>query len=526
MPGVWDAPLFAFPSMNLTQDQYRELLKDLPAAVYVCDAEGKIVFYNDAAVSLWGRTPSLGEEKWCGSSHMRHADGSEIPKEAGPMALAVKNGIALENMEILVERNDGTTRFVSAQPRPIFDEERRVVGGITLLADITDRKAAENAVKESDKRKDEFLGVLAHELRNPLAPLRTGLQLIRLAPNDTNTVENALEVMDRQLQQMVRLIDDLLDVSRISRGKIELHREPVEITSVLKSALEASQPLIEAAGHELNVFTPSEEVFVDADVTRLAQVFSNLLSNAAKYTPKGGHLTLEVTPTRDQIKVSLKDDGVGIPSQMLSKVFDMFTQVDASLDRSQGGLGIGLTLVKSLVEMHNGTVEARSKGRGHGTEFVVTLPRSAASVESAPATKTRKRSQPAGHRILIVDDNKDAALSMEMMLRLAGHETRMAHDGVQTLRVATEFRPNLILLDLGMPKLNGYDTCRILRAQPWGKDVTIAAVTGWGQGDDRERSKAAGFDHHLVKPVDSAAIQRIIKNLPPPGDPPEEGRAA
>jgi PAS domain S-box-containing protein len=339
MPGVWDAPLFAFPSMNLTQDQYRELLKDLPAAVYVCDAEGKIVFYNDAAVSLWGRTPSLGEEKWCGSSHMRHADGSEIPKEAGPMALAVKNGIALENMEILVERNDGTTRFVSAQPRPIFDEERRVVGGITLLADITDRKAAENAVKESDKRKDEFLGVLAHELRNPLAPLRTGLQLIRLAPNDTNTVENALEVMDRQLQQMVRLIDDLLDVSRISRGKIELHREPVEITSVLKSALEASQPLIEAAGHELNVFTPSEEVFVDADVTRLAQVFSNLLSNAAKYTPKGGHLTLEVTPTRDQIKVSLKDDGVGIPSQMLSKVFDMFTQVDASLDRITGWPG-------------------------------------------------------------------------------------------------------------------------------------------------------------------------------------------
>ncbi len=397
-------------------------------------------------------------------------------------------------------------------------DSRRV--GI-LFTDITDRKRVEDNLRqmaadlsEADRRKDEFLATLAHELRNPLAPLRNGLQVMKLARDDAEAVEQARSMMERQLGQMVRLIDDLMDLSRISRGKVELRKERVELAKVVQHAVETSRPLIEASGHDLTIQVPPDPIYVDADLTRLAQVFSNLLNNAAKYTEEGGSVTLTVERQGSDAVVSVRDTGVGIPAHMLPKVFEMFTQVDRTLERSQGGLGIGLSLVKGLVEMHGGSVEARSEGHGMGSEFVVRLPvvlslagerRGEEGGEQIPATARR--------RILVVDDNRDAALSLAMMLKIMGNETQTAHDGLEALAVAAAFRPDVILLDIGMPKLNGYDACRRIREQPWGRAVVLVAQTGWGQEDDRRRSQEAGFDFHMVKPVEPAALEKLLESV-------------
>jgi PAS domain S-box-containing protein len=374
--------------------------------------------------------------------------------------------------------------------------------------DISDRKRAEDALRQADRRKDEFLATLAHELRNPLAPIRNGLHILRLAGNDGDVAELARTMMERQLDQMVHLVDDLLDLSRISRGKIELRKERVELAKVVQQAVETSRPAFEQAGHDLAITMPPGPVFVDADPTRLAQVVSNLLTNAAKYTEPRGKIHLTVERRDDQAVVSVRDTGVGIAPDMLPKVFDMFTQVGRTLERSQGGLGIGLSIVKRLVEMHGGTVEARSDGPGTGSEFIVRL-------EAAPAPDTVPGAEGAvpliqGRRILVVDDNKDAATSLALMLDLMGNETQTAHDGLEALAAGATFRPDVILLDIGMPRLDGYATARRVRGEPWGRDVVLVALTGWGQPEDRRRSDEAGFDHHLVKPVEAAALARLL----------------
>ncbi len=369
-------------------------------------------------------------------------------------------------------------------------------------------------LRDADRRKDEFLATLAHELRNPLAPIRNALHIMQLADDDSAAVDQARTMMERQLRQMVRLIDDLLDVSRITRGKLDLRKERVELATVISNAVDTTRPLIEAAGHSLTISLPPEPVFLDADPMRLAQVFSNLLNNAAKYTDRGGRLWLTATHNANQVAIAVRDNGIGIPAEALPTVFEMFAQVDRSLEKSQGGLGIGLTLVKRLVEMHGGTVEARSEGVGKGSEFIAHLPR-------VPARKSPRRLQSdsiraqarMSCRILIADDNRDAAESMSLLLRMMGNEVRTVHDGIQAVEEASAFRPDVVLLDIGMPRLNGYDVARAIREQRWGAGMLLVAMTGWGQDEDKRRADEAGFDQHFTKPVNPAALERLISGL-------------
>lgn len=372
-------------------------------------------------------------------------------------------------------------------------------------------------LSEADRRKDEFLATLAHELRNPLAPIRNGLEIMKLAGDDREAIDESRGLMERQVAHMVRLIDDLMDVSRITRNKLELRRERVDLATVIRNAVETSRPLVEASGHELTVALPDRPILVDADVVRLAQVFSNLLNNAAKYTERGGNIALSAERQGSDVVVAVRDNGVGIPAEMLPEVFAMFTQVDRSLERSQGGLGIGLSLVKTLVTMHGGSVEAHSQGHGLGSEFLVRLPVVLAGTSKAPSPRVSKRSAPSAHRfrILVVDDNVGSATTLSRLLKILGHEAQTAFDGGEAVETAETYRPELIFLDIGLPVLNGYDVARAIRALPWGRDVAIIALTGWGQEGDRRRSHEAGIDDHLVKPVDPATLENLLANLKP-----------
>ena len=381
---------------------------------------------------------------------------------------------------------------------------------LQMASDLARRAAVamENAqmyfeLREADQRKDEFLATLAHELRNPLAPLRNALTLLKATDCDQQTLRDTRDMMDRQLQQMVRLVDDLLDVSRITRDRIELRRESVLLSAAVQSAVEISRELIDKAGHQLSVRLPGEPVHLNADPTRLSQVFSNLLNNAAKYTENGGNILFNAERLAgDRVRVRVQDNGLGIDPKTLPHIFELFTQEGRALERAQGGLGIGLSLVKRLVEMHGGTVEAHSRGRGQGSEFVVELPTipaprpEAANPAGAPAAAgVRLR------RILVVDDNRDAATTLTKLLRRRGHEVQTGFDGEEAVRTAREFDPDVVVLDIGLPKLNGYDAAEQIRAQSERVDLTLIALTGWGQEEDRRRAKEAGFTHHLVKPV-------------------------
>lgn len=364
-------------------------------------------------------------------------------------------------------------------------------------------------LRESDRKKDDFIALLAHELRNPLAPIRNGLQVMRLAGGDVNAVAQARVMMDRQLTHMVRLVDDLLDVSRISRNKMELRRERVLLADAVNTAVETARPLIEAAGHDLQVSLPPGPVFLDADLTRLAQVFSNLLTNSAKYTEPGGRICLSAERRGGEVVVRVTDNGIGIPAEALPHIFDMFSQVDRSVERNTGGLGIGLALVKGLVEKHGGTVTAESECKG--STFTVRLP-----LASGKAKSSADDARFNGHesrRVVVVDDNRDGAESLAMMLRLLGDEVRTAHDGVEAIEVAEQFRPQVILMDVGMPGLNGLEATRRIRAREWGRPITIIALTGWGQEGDRARSRAAGCDGHLVKPVNLPDLEKALADV-------------
>ena len=336
---------------------------------------------------------------------------------------------------------------------------------------------------------------------------------MKLAQLDRESIERTRAMMERQLGHMVRLVDDLLDLSRISGGKIELRKERIDLASVVQQAIETGRPAIDEAHHDLTVALPRRPIHVDADPTRLGQVLSNLLSNAAKFTERGGRIRLEVERQNDRALVSVTDSGIGIAEHKLDEVFEMFTQIDPSLERSQSGLGIGLAIVKRLVEMHGGAIEATSAGAGKGSRFTVSLP-IASSVEECDENRDSEQApQTPRCRILVADDNHDAAVSLSMILELLGNEVRTAGDGAEAVQVADVFRPDLILLDIGMPKLTGYEACQQIRQQPWSQDVVLVALTGWGQDDDRRRSQDSGFDFHLVKPIDPAAIEHLIADV-------------
>lgn len=425
---------------------------------------------------------------------------------AGPDS-AIKVRAILELGDVtLLKRPLEVVTLVNAVKAALRDRERQY-----LLRDyLIERKSMEDALLEADRKKDDFIALLAHELRNPLAPIRNGLQVMRLAGGDVNAIANARAMMDRQLSHMVRLVDDLLDVSRIRRNKMELRKGQVLLADAVNVAVETSRPMIETAGHDLQVSLPSGPVFLNADLTRLAQIFSNLLTNSAKYTKPRGRIRLLAERRVGEVRVTVQDNGIGIPPEAIGHIFDMFSQVDRSIERTTGGLGIGLALVKGLVEMHGGTVTAESDS--NGSLFTVKLPITEMDLKSNSASPSDN-----GHgsrRVLVVDDNRDGADSLAMMLNLLGDEVRTANDGIEAIEVAEVFRPEVILMDIGMPRLNGLEATRRIRENEWGKTITIIALTGWGQDSDREKSRTAGCNGHLVKPVHLPDLEKVLVKAP------------
>ena len=680
-------------ALRHSEERYRALFASAPMAVFVCDRNAVIQQFNARAEELWGRTPICGVEKHCGSTKLWLPDGTLLPHPQSPVVDVLRTGIPAHNVEVFLERPDGSRLPVLVNFSAFKDAQGEIIGAVTSFIDISERKQAEEALRESEERfrnladnipqlawiadantdgqvhwfnqnwfdftgttldemkgqgwhavhhpdhadrviqkfahhvrngldwedtfplrgkdgnfrwflsrmkvirdesgavvrifgtntdvtdqrqmadelrrnaadmseadhhKDEFLAMLAHELRNPLAPIRNALQIMKrdeergasdehkgsgltgaAALSDLATYHSQLEMLERQVGQMVRLVDDLLDVSRISRGKIELRRQRIELQSVINHAVEAIRPQCERMNHELTVTLPSNPVFLNADPTRLAQVLGNLLNNACKFTDEGGRIWLSVdredeapaepsanplapgsagaSPSQ-YVVIRVRDSGVGIAADELPRVFDMFTQVDTSLERSVTGLGIGLTLVKNMVELHGGTVEVHSAGIGQGSEFTVRLPILAEMPVAPPELTTREPSSLAACRILVVDDNHDSAVSLAMLLKLAGHQTHTAFDGLAAVEAAAALMPDVVLLDIGLPKLNGYEAARKIREQPWGQGMVLVALTGWGQDEDRRKSHEAGFNGHLVKPVDHAELNKMLSELLPGGD--------
>ncbi len=393
----------------------------------------------------------------------------------------------------------------------VFFELRRERQEVARLLEETRRTA--EALRDADRRKDEFLATLAHELRNPLAPLANGLQVLKYA-GLAESPARARAMMERQLGHLIRLVDDLLDISRVTSDKIRLRLEDTDLRAAVEAAIETSRPLVETGGHVLTARLPAEPVWIHADPTRVTQVISNLLTNAAKYTPDGGRIDVSVAVEGDQAMTRVTDTGIGIPADMLPKVFDLFTQVGKHLERSQGGLGIGLSLVKRLVEMHGGTVTAESNGPGRGSTFTVRLPAAVAPAAVGTPTAAPAPTGPQGKRVLVVDDNADAAESLATLLGLIGHETRVAYSGPDALRRVPAFRPQVVFLDIGLPGMSGYEVVRALRADPACAGAVFVALTGWGSDEDRRRSREAGFDHHLTKPVEPKQLAAFLASIP------------
>jgi signal transduction histidine kinase len=390
------------------------------------------------------------------------------------------------------------------------DEIGELVDAFNAMLAEVGRRA--EAMREADRRKDEFLATLAHELRNPLAPIRNALEIIRLAGDDPEKSRMAREMMQRQVSQMVRLVDDLLDVSRITTGKLAVRKAVIDLQGAITDAVETARPFIESRGQVLQLDLPRTPIAVEGDRTRLAQVFSNLLNNAAKYTEPQGRIRLALRQDGEQAVISVSDNGIGLSRESIETIFDMFVQVDRTLERSQAGLGVGLTLARRLVELHNGTIEARSEGPGKGSEFIVRLPVSTMRLDPAAAAKGVDDDDVRARRILLADDNVDFANSLGQLLSAQGHDVRIAYDGAEALKHAREFSPQIAFVDIGMPKVHGYEVARRLRAEPGTAGCVLVAVTGWGQENDRKRAREAGFDRHLVKPVDPSEIESILES--------------
>ncbi len=442
---------------------------------------------------------------------------THIQQSADPRVQLVKGfGIRVYACNPLIagERLLGTLSFAS-RTRDAFDaDELEFLRTICRYVTVAyERLRLVQELRDSDSKKDEFIALLAHELRNPLAPIRNGLEVMRHAAGDVALVDQTRAMMDRQLTHMVRLIDDLLDVSRISRNKMELRRERILLTDVVNNAVETARPFIEAGGHELTISLPGGPIYLHADLTRLVQVLGNLLSNSAKYTTHGGHIWLLAHRLESAVVVSVRDNGIGIPKDSLDHIFNMFSQVDRSIERGTGGLGIGLALVKGLVEMHGGSVTAESQGLGEGSMFTVTLPISQDQPASTAPHGVARPGKGPSRRILVVDDSRDGADSLAKVLKFMGNDVRTANDGIEAIDEAEGFRPDIILMDVGLPRLNGLDATTRIRGYEWGRDIIILALTGWGQDGDRERSREAGCDGHLVKPVDLSELEQLLLSL-------------
>lgn len=494
--------------MRESEERFRLMADAAPVMIWMSGRDKLFNWYNQPWLDFTGRT--MAEEVGGGATEVIHPD--DLVRTQ-PIYTAAFDARTPFSMEYRLRRHDGEFRWMICNGVPRCRADGEFEGYIGSCFDVTDYKNAQAALLDADRRKDEFLATLAHELRNPLAPIHNGLQILQ-AEGVSGTVEQARAMMERQLTQLIRLVDDLLDVSRVTSGKLALRKERVELRAIIDAAIETSRPVIDQAGHELAVVVPDEPILVDADATRLAQVVANLLNNSAKYTRRGGHIRLAVRMEKGMAVVGVADDGIGIPPHMVGKVFEMFTQVDRALEKTTGGLGIGLSLVKGLVEMHGGTIEARSEGEGRGSEFIMRLPVAVAVTQKAePAVVAPQAGSSRRRRILVADDNVDSARSLGRLLELNGNDVRTAHDGLQAVKAAEAFQPEVILLDIGMPELNGHEVCRRIRELPWGRNATLVAMTGWGQEEDKRQSHEAGFDLHLVKPVDFVAIKKLLSSL-------------
>ncbi len=488
-----------------SEERFRLLADHMSQMAYTADGQGRITWVNRRWIDFTG----MSVEEMNDGGWGRVVDPMHFDAMVSSYAKAQQQGATWEHV-FRLRNTQGEYRWFLSRSVPIHDEQGEVQRWFGTNTDITEQKMAEEALEESARHKDHFLATLAHELRNPLAPLKNGLQLMELAPDDPQMLETTRTMMVRQLDHMVRLVDDLMDLSRISRGKIDLVKTDIELRSVVATALEASKPLIERQKHQLNVELTADMLMVHGDADRLTQVVSNLLNNAAKYTPPGGRIDLWVGAQQDEAVIRVKDNGIGIDEAAMPKVFDMFAQVDPNQKtEAGGGLGIGLNVVQRLVRMHRGEVEGHSEGLGKGSEFIVRLP--LINAVEKPVTAQQSVPEPiASRRVLVVDDNEDIALSMSLLLKRTGHVVAVAHDGAQAVALAGSFRPEVILMDIGMPRMNGYEACSAIRATDHGKHMHIIAVSGWGQEEDRKKSHEAGFDGHVVKPMEKTTMARVI----------------
>jgi PAS domain S-box-containing protein len=493
------------------------LIENSKDFIAICDLDGIPIYVNRAGLDLVGLesvAAARGVHIW---DFFFAEDQDRIRNELFPRVLATGHG----ELEVRFRHfKTAEARWMAYKVLALTDEDGKPIAVGTVSQDITHRKALENDLRrlaaelaESNQRKSEFLATLAHELRGPLAPLKNVVEIWKRSTS-AEQLAPARATMERQLGQMVRLVDDLLDLNRITHNRLELRQARLELATVIEHALETARPLADARRHELEVTLPKEPLYLQGDAARLAQVFSNLLSNSCKYTDQGGKISLTAQRRGDDVIIAVKDTGVGIPADRIASVFDMFSQADPTLEHAQGGLGIGLTLVKQLVAMHGGTVEARSGGRGLGSEFIVTLPIDLSAAPAVGAASAAGNGKGPSRRILVVDDNVDSANSLSMLLELEGHDAFVVHDGPSAIDAAEKRRPDVVLLDIGLPRMNGHEVCRALRERPWSKDLVVIALTGWGQTEDRRKSQDAGFDGHLVKPVNYATLAELLTSLP------------
>ena len=509
------------PPADATPDELRARLRALadlvaraPVPIAIAhDPDCRFISANDALARLLhlptganiSLTPPEGEQPL----YRIQRDGRDLLPSELPMQYAAAHHTNVTN-DIEIVRPDGSVAYVQNDVELLYDRQGSVCGCVSVCVDMTARKDVEDVLRQSDRRKDEFLATLSHELRNPLAPIRNALELLRRAGSDVTLRDKALGIAERQIQQLVRLTDDLLDVSRITRNQIELRCERIDLRAVISSALETTAPLSHAAGHHVAVHLPPDPLWVYADLTRLAQAFANILNNAVKFTDRGGHISVSASADTGEAVVTLSDTGIGIDPGKLPSIFDMFVQIEQSTTRPRSGLGIGLALAKRLVELHEGRIDAHSGGLGAGTTFAVRLPLAAAADQSKSLVDVTRSETPC--RVLVAEDIPDAAEMMRLMIECMGHEVRVAADGVQAVDIALEFHPQIALLDIGMPRMDGYEAARQIRAALGGQ-VFLVALTGWGQEEDQRRAHAAGFDRHLTKPAEPAIVESLITSV-------------
>ena len=493
--------------------EFRRLLEKLPAAAYICDPEGLITYYNQQAVRVWGRTPRLNDpvDRFCGSYKLFATDGTPMTHDKCWMALALQTDKEFNGHEIVIERPDGQRVTGLAHATPLHDESGRLLGAVNVVVDITDRKRAEEALLSADRHKDEFLAMLSHELRNPLAPMLTAIELLNARGEDAEVSRRAQEILSRQIGRLVRLVDELLDASRITRGKITLKTERIEVQTAVRRALEPLRSALDARRLEVNVSLPLHPLYVEADWVRFEQILGNLLNNAVKYTDEGGKVWVTVAQEGEMVALRVRDSGIGISANVLPNVFQLFEQGPRALDRAEGGLGIGLTLVRNLAELHGGSAEGKSEGEGRGSEFVVRLPLARPPEPVPHAAPILSDPEALQLEIVLVDDNPDLLSGMRELLESWNCHVLTARAGREAVDLVLANRPDVVLLDIGLPGMDGYAVAAALRRG--GYTGLLVAITGYGHDQDRQRSIEAGFDRHLVKPVHGEALRRLLTDI-------------